>query len=273
MMRTPARWFGIASLAGSLTLVAANVGAAQDNHPVVAVLAFDNNSIGRDGRDFDGVGKGIADLLITDMASNSAIRLVDRDRIQMVLQEQTLARSGSIDPETSIRVGRLLGAQYAVMGGFMSDGRGTVVLTARAVDVETGEISNPQRVQAKSDDVLGLIAQLSARLNADIKLESKFARRLGEVPAEARNVSASRATPPDTRAKPMHAETFARPIAVPSQPVKLDLAAARLYSHALDEMDRKNSAAAAKLLRQVIDKFPDFVPARDNLAKLSKSNN
>ncbi|HET9682518.1 MAG TPA: CsgG/HfaB family protein, partial [Gemmatimonadaceae bacterium] len=88
--------------------------------PVVAVLYYDNNSIGRDRADYDGLGKGIADLLINDMASNPNVRVVERDRVQSVIQEQALARTGQVDPETAVRVGKMLGAQYMITGGFMN---------------------------------------------------------------------------------------------------------------------------------------------------------
>src|SRR5436190_12750314 len=134
---------------------------AQEQKPVVAVLYFDNNSIGKDRADYDGLGKGIADLLITDMASNSRVRVVEREKVQKVLEEQNLVKAGSIDQNTAVKLGKILGAQYMITGGFLSDGRGNMVLTSRAINVQTSEITNPSRVQEKTDDVLGLIAKMS----------------------------------------------------------------------------------------------------------------
>ena len=276
--------------AAATALALPAVVAAQGNRPVVAVLEFTNASIGKDARDYDGLGKGIADLLITDMASNQKVRLVDRDRIQTVLQEQNLVKTGSIDPQTAVRVGKILGAQYAVVGTFMNVS-GQMVLTGRTIDVETTEIANPQKVQAKGDDVLGLIAQLSSKLNNDIKLDAKPVRRTGdagaEAPAKAPAVNAGPAPqgkpvetkaaetkPPVKSAVPVtKVETFAKELPPQARSVKLDLATARVYSNALDEMDKKNSAKAAELFRQVVAKYPTFTPAKDNLEKVSKSGN
>jgi TolB-like protein len=273
--------------AAATALALPAVVAAQGNKPIVAVLEFTNASIGKDARDYDGLGKGIADLLITDMASNQKVRIVDRDRIQTVLQEQNLVKAGSIDPQTAVRVGKILGAQYAVVGTFMNVS-GQMVLTGRTIDVETTEIANPQKVQAKGDDVLGLIAQLSSKLNNDIKLEAKPGRRTGdagtEAPAKAPavNAPAPQGKPAETKAvetKPpvksavpvTKVETFAKELPPQARSVKLDLATARVYSNALDEMDKKNSAKAAELFRQVVAKYPNFTPAKDNLEKASKS--
>lgn len=48
--------------------------ASQDVRPTVAVLYFDNNSIGRDAADYAGMGKGVADLLITDLSAAANVR-------------------------------------------------------------------------------------------------------------------------------------------------------------------------------------------------------
>src|SRR6266581_4366547 len=221
-----------------VTLALPGIMRAQAAKPVVAVLSFDNNSIGKDAHDYDGLGKGIADLLITDMASNAKLRLVDRERIQMVLQEQNLVQSSSIEPQTAVRVGKILGAQYVVVGGFMK-ANDSMVLTGRTIDVETTETANPQKVQAKGDDVLALIAMLSGRLNNDITLEAKPGRRVGAAGGAAAPSALGQGSPTQSgvaRPGPAKIETFARPLLSRAKVVKLDVATARIYSSALDEM-------------------------------------
>src|SRR5262249_11291791 len=63
-----------------------------DNRPVVVVFRFDNNSIGAGKADFDGMATGVQDLLITDLASNAKIRLVDRAHLNEILTEQNLSK-------------------------------------------------------------------------------------------------------------------------------------------------------------------------------------
>jgi TolA-binding protein len=52
---------------------------------------------------------------------------------------------------------------------------------------------------------------------------------------------------------------------------KMDLRTAMLYSKALDAQDSGDSKKAAELYRAVLDKFPDYAPAKAGLAKASKS--
>lgn len=231
--------------------------AAQSNAPVVAVLYFDNNSFGKDRADYDGLGKGIADLLITDMAGNPAMRVVERDRLQSILQEQDLVKSKSIDPQTAVKLGKLLGASYLVTGGFMSDGKGSLLVTSRVISVETGAITNPLKLQSKGDDVLGLIAQLSTKLNTELELPA-LPRQTGD--AGARKAGGA---PTSAGAKQAGGETGKSP--------KLDVKTALLYSKALDEQDSGHAKQAAELYRAVLQKFPDFGPAQHNLAKVQGS--
>lgn len=287
MTRSPSFHLRVLCVVAALALPASATAQA-DSRPIVAVLPFDNNSIGAGRENFDGIGKGIQETLIADMAANAKVRLVDRERVQRILEEQNLVRSGSVDPATAVRVGRILGAQYAIYGGFMSDGRGSMVLTAHSTDMETSALGNAVRVQRSTDDVLGLIAEMTAKLNNEMKLEAKPGRRTsnagdpppqtsGAQPDAAKNASAAPAAAgaaarSDSPAgnKPTQIETFAKPVSPKVMKTKLDIATMRLYSNALDEIDRKNPDKAIKLLKQVLAKYPDFEPARRNLETLSR---
>ncbi len=151
--------------------------AQADTRPVVVVFTFTNSSIGPSKADFDGIATGVQDLLITDLAANAKIRLVDRARIAEILSEQKMVQAGQVDNATAVRLGKIMGAQYAITGGFMSDGKGTAVLTGRTIDIETTQIANPEKIQGKSEDVLGLIAQLSNKLSSGMSLAPKPGRR------------------------------------------------------------------------------------------------
>jgi TolB-like protein len=266
-----------ARLLAATLLSSAALGAQADNRPVVVVFTFTNSSIGPKG-EFDGLATGIQDLLITDLASNSKVRLVDRSRLAELLQEQSLAKNGQVDQQTAVRLGRIFGAQYAITGGFMADLSGNAVLTSRTIDIETSQIVNPEKIVGKADDVLGMITQLSSKISSEMNLTPK---RGSDGGADGANTSsaitvhtASSAPPTAVNpARPPNSETFAKelPSAVVQKTMKtkLDAATMRLYSRALDEIDAKNAAKATELLRQVVGKYPDFEPARRNLDKLA----
>jgi TolB-like protein len=253
----------LATLGAVLALPPGSLAAqAGDARPTVAVLYFDNNSIGRDAADYAGVGRGIADLLITELAGNANIRLVERERIQALIQEQNLTAVGTIDPETAVRIGKILGVRHMIMGGFMNTGRGQMVLTARTVDVETSQIGNPQRVQQSGDDVLALVSQLSARLAASLNLPP-VERRTGDA-----GHGGHHGAPPAARQV-----AGAAPAPGSAMPAKLDMRTALLYSKALEAQDAGDRAKAVELYDQVLDRFPTLESARVNRDRLRTSDN
>ncbi|HTE48089.1 MAG TPA: CsgG/HfaB family protein [Gemmatimonadaceae bacterium] len=245
--------------------------AQADTRPVVVVFSFNNNAIGKDHADYDGMSKGVQDLLITDLAGNSKVRLIDRAKLQDLLAEQNLSKTNVVDQATAIRVGHMLGAQYAITGGFITDGKSKTRLDSHVIDMETSQISNPQTVTGAADDVLGLIAQLSTKVSGGLNLAPKpgAPRKTGETGEAAKTSPTQTGTPAASPAAKAATETYAKPVSEKSMKVKLDVATMKVYSNALDEMDKKNNAKAIELFKVVNAKFPDFEPASNNLRKLS----
>jgi TolB-like protein len=255
--------------------------AAAQAKPVVAVLYFENGSFGKDRADFDALGKGIADILITDLANNPNVRIVERERIQALLTEQNLVKEKTIDAQTAVRLGKIVGAQYMITGMFMSDSKGTLNLTSRVINVETSAITNAMRLPSKGDDVLGLINQLSTKLNTEMKLAALSTGQGNSGAAPASNASAASANAPSpaapavAHAAPQSKAAAAEPratgqVAQASKPNrKMDMKTAMLYSKALEEEDAGNKSKALELYRQVNVAFPEYAPVTSKIKKLS----
>ncbi len=82
--------------------------------PVVAVAEFKNQSAAAWWR--GGVGWELAGMLTNELAATGAFKVVERKKLQSVLEEQNLAASGRIRPGTGAKIGKLTGAQYLIMG-------------------------------------------------------------------------------------------------------------------------------------------------------------
>lgn len=63
------------------------------------------------------LGRGLAELLSTDLAQSTAIKVVERERMQALLDEIQLQQSGAADQATGVRAGRMLQAGRIVAGG------------------------------------------------------------------------------------------------------------------------------------------------------------
>lgn len=95
----------------------------------------------------------IADALVTSMVQAGRFDVVERQRLDLVMNEQNLHQRGLVDPATAARVGKILGAQlvvYGVLTGATEQKidkfsydliRVEVSMDVRAVDVSTGKVS------------------------------------------------------------------------------------------------------------------------------------
>jgi TolB-like protein len=248
--------------------------AAQSNAPVVAVLVFDNGSFGAGARDYDGIGKGIMDIMITDLASSSKVRVVDRERVQKILEEQNLTKSGAIDATTAVKVGKLFGACYSVYGSYMRGPNGDQMLTIHTTSNETGQIQNAIKESAKGDNVMELIANASGKfingMNVSACTGTAGARRTGDAsPAPAQQQGAQ---PAPAATTVQYAKQLTAAEKQKLESVKLDARTMLLYSRGLDAKDRKENARAVALFKQVKEKYPSFQPALDQLQSLNAGN-
>ena len=220
--------------------VVPSAAAAQDTRPGVGILAFDNGgSYGQEAEDFESLEVGLQQMLIGDMAGNSGLRLVERGRLQELLNEQDLGAAGRVDASTAAQIGRLIGARYMIMGSFV-DWYGDFRLDARVVDVETGEIIKTDRARGQREDLFTILDDLADNIPSGLDLPALSARdrqvrqenrdRLGEAPPEA----------------------------------------VRAYMRGLLYQDRGDNERAAELFSQAKDLFPAYHEAQEALNQVSE---
>lgn len=126
----------------------------------VAVLSFDNNT---GQADYDPLGKGVASMMVSDLSSLQEIQLVERDRAQDLVKEMELQRTKYFDSTTAVKAGRMVGAQYIVVGAFAAvDPK--IRIDTRVVRVETGEIVKAAAVTGDKDKFFDLEQELAKRL-------------------------------------------------------------------------------------------------------------
>jgi tetratricopeptide (TPR) repeat protein len=91
----------------------------------VAVYSFLSLS---DDKEWEPLQKGLADLVITDLAQAKELKIVERMKLDQLVSEIGLSASGLTDPNNSFRLGKLVGARNLVKGSFliMSDRKMTL---------------------------------------------------------------------------------------------------------------------------------------------------
>jgi TolB-like protein len=209
----------------------------QDTRPGIAVFPFANGgSYGQSKEDFDALERGIAGMMISELAQNPAARVVEREQVQRLLDEQNLGAQGRVDPQTAAKVGKLVGARYVILGNFI-DFYGDFRVDVRLVNTETSEIVKTESDRQQREHLFDIIRNVATRLMKDANL-----------PALQRGASNEQRM---NRQVPTEALTY--------------------YSRALLYQDRGQKDKAIEMYNRAITIFPDFAEAKEGLERVQRS--
>ncbi|WP_396141617.1 CsgG/HfaB family protein [Flavobacterium sp.] len=135
----------------------------------IAIVDFDNTSgIAK----YDGLGKAMSSMLISDIEANVSpkrLQLVERSQINKILKEQNFQKTSSVDKASSVKMGKLLGVKYLLVGDIfvLND---ALVINSRLVDTETGDIKFTEKKEGKLAQWLFLKTALAKGLATSISM-------------------------------------------------------------------------------------------------------
>lgn len=93
----------------------------------IAVLDFDYATVHQYVYDVFGsdqdIGKGIADMLVSNLVRNGTYSVIERKQLDQVLREQNFQQSGRADPSSAVQLARLLGVDAIIIGSITQFGR------------------------------------------------------------------------------------------------------------------------------------------------------
>src|SRR5438045_4514280 len=168
-------------------------------------------------------------MMISELTQNPAARVVERQEIQRIIDEQNLVGQNRVDLQTAAKIGKLVGARYVVAGTFI-DFYGDFRVDVRLVNVETGEIIKTESERMQRDHMFDIIRNVAARLMKDANM-----------PTLKRQASDQRMG----RQVPTEALTY--------------------YSRGLLYQDRGDKAKAADMFTHALDIFPQYAKAQEGL--------
>ncbi len=135
----------------------------------MAIIDFQNNSIDKKEK-FDPMEKGFADLIIHRLNNSTGLKVVERDRIQWILNEINIQNKYSM--EGAVRLGKQLGVHTVLLGSFIIY-NDEIWLGARLVKVETSEILLTDEIKGDLEDFFKLSEQLSKKISDKINVTLK----------------------------------------------------------------------------------------------------
>ena len=166
----------LVSVAVALALVAGlavqPANAQAKRRPRIAVMEFDYATVQTYSQAMFGsnvdIGKGITDLLITGLVKDGTYSIIERQVLDKLMTEQNFSNSNRADPTSAAKLGKLLGVDAIIVGSITqfgnetkktgiggnggtfggfglggighSNSKANVAITARIVNVDTGEI-------------------------------------------------------------------------------------------------------------------------------------
>lgn len=128
--------------------------------PGVVVFAFDSKSA-----ETADMGGDVAQAITEALIKGKSLKPVERTELNKILAEQDMALTGLISDSEAIKVGRIAGARYILLGSlsFVAD---QVRLNARLLDVETAEIVAAESVYGARKDIFKLEEALARKIES-----------------------------------------------------------------------------------------------------------
>jgi TolB-like protein len=139
---------------------------AQDK-PTVAVFDIRATALGRP--EVKELATTFTDMLTTELAKNPTIRIITRDELNAALTKANYMLSGRVSDEEAQRVGRIIGAQYFILGGVFFE-RGNARMDIRLVETETTKTHAALKEVYKEDQLLSLVEAIAKSLARDVKV-------------------------------------------------------------------------------------------------------
>ncbi|HZF38894.1 MAG TPA: serine/threonine-protein kinase, partial [Blastocatellia bacterium] len=134
----------------------------------VAVLRF--NNVTKSPED-DWLGVGIAETVTADLKNVDGMIVIGRELIYEALRRWNAENHTDFDEKFATRVGREVGARWIIGGGYQRIGE-MLRITARFVEVVTGEVLKTVKIDGRMSEVFDLQDKIVYDLSRNLDLDS-----------------------------------------------------------------------------------------------------
>lgn len=139
----------------------------------LAVMSFNNITKKAD----DGwIGAGIAETVTADLKKIEGLTVIGRERVYEVLRRWSVGHDAEVDETLATSVGREVGARWIVCGGYQRIGE-MLRITARFVEVETGEVIKTVKIDGQMQEIFDLQDKIVYELSRDLDLSLRSGER------------------------------------------------------------------------------------------------
>jgi TolB-like protein len=204
-----------------------------EDSKTLAILDFSNNSL-VDKEKHASLSQGLAEIMITELSKVQSLQLVERQKINSLIQEMQLSQSGIISEDAGVQVGKLLGAHFLVFGSYMISFNNKIRVDIRIVNVETGVTVKAEEVTDKVSKLFEIIKKLNEKITRDLEVKLSDDEKKSLMTSE----------------------------------VSLDVIS--YFSTGLEFEELNKIDEAKKMYQKILEKDADFEPAQKRLRELSE---
>ncbi|HQO10354.1 MAG TPA: CsgG/HfaB family protein [Clostridiales bacterium] len=135
----------------------------------MAVLNFSVNST---GTDMNFLSAGISDIIVSNLGEKPNIGLVEREKLNKIVEELSLGSSGLVSDQQQKKIGELTGAEFVITGSITFI-QSAYMINSKVLEVRTGRIVSTQSVKGSDrEKIFDSVDILSEKIYTDINTAS-----------------------------------------------------------------------------------------------------
>ncbi len=127
------------------------------------VVVFPFREINRNAKG-SGLGEALSEMLITSIANQKYLTVIERSQIDKVIEEHSFQLSGVTDEEESVKIGNILNAEILILGSVSRFGE-RIELDVRVINGETGEILLTRYGSSNEDSLREMVNELGTEIS------------------------------------------------------------------------------------------------------------
>ncbi len=124
----------------------------------------------------DWLGVGIAETVTADLKTIEGISVIGRERIHEVTRRMNITAGADFDNTLATTIGREVAARWIIIGGYQRVGE-VVRITARFVDVATGEVERTVKIDGPMSQIFDLQDKIVYELSHGLDFALKSGAR------------------------------------------------------------------------------------------------
>jgi TolB-like protein len=146
------------------------------NKPTIAVLNLEARNVGQE------TAEAVADILSTELFNSQRFKVIERQAIMRILEEQKLQMTGVTDMSQAVEIGKVLNVEKILIGSVSRLGDNYIINT-RLVNVKTGALELAQNAVSKrgEEGLTEAITDLVDKMSRKVQVEGAIIRIKGEV--------------------------------------------------------------------------------------------